>query len=519
MKITENEDDFYGESVDILSIGKSREVSFGTKTPVLVLPQELYTQNRRAYHESLSQAIERGKLLARYLFGIDTTVEALTKVLKNLRNKNGLNQRELKEHMIRLKDLLTYRNLDLRFCLSAKITSCLLAEKMGMVHHKNPGTTDTKYVEFIYDQKNKVHKELFDYQFGTSTKLDEHRLLGILMQAELRYGLREWKQKALEVPEMRESKDSERAGIARGIAEIISAHSMGVAKQEEIKEIIRKYASMFEIPKPRIDYLQRMFVELFLEEVILPMIVKPEDLEVKKRVWIDLLMGRSKRNSVEKLTLKEDMLAEVDDPNLLFDNRIEVGIREGIPYGRIDNMKLSALRTQERHFARLSLLVGARHVGEGWIHKVEDLMDERPGYHGYHDLHGLLDIIGLKHILKSSGRRDGMVRLALERTNCILERSITMFRSLHMKKVRRYLDSIRNPWPALDLDDMRARLFDETLQLWRNTSLIKKAAELLGWTLEDIEWKELVVEACGELGSYLKAPKMQRLIESMTIEG
>lgn len=170
------DDDYYVEAADFLDGVHRRQCDFATKTPVVMLPSELYTDMRRDYYDSIAGSLAKGKLSARYCFALEPTAKRLVGLYSNDDTTRELAWYHLKEALA----LQHEQGLDLRMVPTADFTSGLVAPEVGMIHIKKPGTQETTRVDFMDGPALRPHRAQFAAVADAGRPLDAEGLRQLL---------------------------------------------------------------------------------------------------------------------------------------------------------------------------------------------------------------------------------------------------------------------------------------------------------------------------------------------------
>jgi hypothetical protein len=184
---------------------------------------------------------------------------------------------------------------------------------------------------------------------------------------------------------------------------------------------------------------------------------------------------------------------------------VEIGYESGVPCVRFNGTEAPIFRTKEYAFAMFSFLCAARKSGEGWLSKIDDLLGSPPHTQELYKLRSeYLGVLGLKNLIQSSDRRDSRVRVDLPPGAIKIRKSLEQFVSVHRRSVvglMSFLAKRENPTPQI-LENLER----EAYRLGRNTTLVRKALDLMGLDLdlEDMSWQDILKEVCTYLGPYVK---------------
>ena len=139
------ENEYYEVFAEELRRRQSEKVIFLSGTPVLLLEDELFTPARKDYYNSIIRGVSNNLFAGHYMFKPKSTCAAISCLYKdnNIKYKNQINYVE------NIKDILDINNFSLASLGLNYPNSCLLADKIGAIHFKVDGSSESKLVKFI----------------------------------------------------------------------------------------------------------------------------------------------------------------------------------------------------------------------------------------------------------------------------------------------------------------------------------------------------------------------------------
>lgn len=142
---TEDETRFYEVAESVVK--NSDTVRFATKTPVLLLPDELGTQGRRAYRDALMERLKGGTFEARYMFSLPQTMA----VLQGYASRTADEQEMAVATLRGVQQAMDAGTLDLRSAASDDFVSCIIGGSEMAYLWKSP--QEGRSIATVYESR------------------------------------------------------------------------------------------------------------------------------------------------------------------------------------------------------------------------------------------------------------------------------------------------------------------------------------------------------------------------------
>ena len=163
---SEDETRFYEVAESIVE--KSEKVKFATKTPVLLLQEELATEGRRRYRDALMERLKGGTFEAQYVFSMPRTMERL----RSYASKTTPEQENAVAIIRGVQQAIDAGTLDLRSAPGDDFISCIIGKSEMAYLWKSP--QEGRSIATIYESRALIVEQFsgfFDKIFSAARRV------------------------------------------------------------------------------------------------------------------------------------------------------------------------------------------------------------------------------------------------------------------------------------------------------------------------------------------------------------
>lgn len=175
--VSTNEEDFYELASQLFRTVRKERIIGATKTPVLLLSNEVDTPGRSVYYDDFLASAESRNAQIQYLVSLPKTLDQMNRI------KRGTEKARLQmEHFRRATTLERAGLVEIRSVVESQFNSCILGPRYGAVLHKDPVLDRVIFVERVEGQRLALYTRYFEEVLSNAQLLDQQRLVAIEKQ-------------------------------------------------------------------------------------------------------------------------------------------------------------------------------------------------------------------------------------------------------------------------------------------------------------------------------------------------